>query len=553
MPPPFPSNSFLVAYIRDSGGETQELSHDQQEQEIRRWCKKHGYTLTRIFRDVGTGTSTENRHQFHQMIRYFRENASEAGIILWRFNRFARDVNDAQFYRADLRRRGYIVHSIKDDIPTGNYQHIFEAITDTLAQQHSEELSEDVKRGQHHLVESYGALGGTPPRGFKREPVQISTHRNGKAHITHKWVPDPALAPIVKKAWRMRANGESYASIKRETGLYKSINSYTTFFRNKLYIGTLEFGDLVIEDYCEPIVSRKTWNAVQKINNENERIIQEMHPRRENSSYLLTGLLHCGKCGSPYNGLMIPSRDGTTYHYYRCSRSHRNRDCSAPNLNKEEIEHIILEELTNQILKPDYLKLLQDQEVKNRRDNRSTKEAEIEAFQKELKSISRKIDNVTLAIAEHGHSQALLQRLNNLEAEKSNFKSRISELKEGLEPLGALPDPEIVGSTLKKALENASREEKQTILRGLIQRIDALRDKKAKKITGTITLYLPTSLLDKKKAPREEELRQKIYVYVWCPHGDSNPGLSLERAMSWAARRWGHSGDYSIMQGRVRQ
>ena len=25
-----------------------------------------------------------------------------------------------------------------------------------------------------------------------------------------------------------------------------------------------------------------------------------------------------------------------------------------------------------------------------------------------------------------------------------------------------------------------------------------------------------------------------------CPHGDSNSGLSLERAPSWATRRWGH-------------
>ena len=25
-----------------------------------------------------------------------------------------------------------------------------------------------------------------------------------------------------------------------------------------------------------------------------------------------------------------------------------------------------------------------------------------------------------------------------------------------------------------------------------------------------------------------------------CPHGNSNPGLSIERASSWATRRWGH-------------
>ena len=29
-------------------------------------------------------------------------------------------------------------------------------------------------------------------------------------------------------------------------------------------------------------------------------------------------------------------------------------------------------------------------------------------------------------------------------------------------------------------------------------------------------------------------------THVLCPHGDSNSGLSLERAPSWATRRWGH-------------
>ena len=27
----------------------------------------------------------------------------------------------------------------------------------------------------------------------------------------------------------------------------------------------------------------------------------------------------------------------------------------------------------------------------------------------------------------------------------------------------------------------------------------------------------------------------------WCPHGDSNPGLGLERAASWSSRRWGQA------------
>jgi hypothetical protein len=33
-----------------------------------------------------------------------------------------------------------------------------------------------------------------------------------------------------------------------------------------------------------------------------------------------------------------------------------------------------------------------------------------------------------------------------------------------------------------------------------------------------------------------------------CPHGDSNSGLSLERAPSWAARRWGQA---YLLSGRI--
>ncbi len=425
-----------------------------------------------------------------------------------------------------------MVHSIKDDIPSGNFQHIFEAITDTIAQQHSLELSEDVKRGQHHLVETFGALGGVPPRGFKREPVQISTHRDGKPHITHKWVPDPDLVPLVKKAWQMRAAGASLAAIKKETNLYKSTNGFTTFFRNKLYIGIMKFGDLTIENYCEPVIDKEIWDAVQKSNTKYKKVAPEIHPRRKNSIYLLSGLLYCAKCGSPYNGHAIASRDGNSYRYYRCSKGHRNRDCDAPYINKEDIEKAILEEICNHILDPDHLKMLQDQAKKDQSQQKSVLESEVKVFRSELGRLKLQINNVTKAIAEAGHSQALLQRLETLETRKVQIETKIAEMEANQGPPAVFPDPEEIGRTLSHVLQAAPKEEKQIILRGLIHRIDALRDKKENKIHGTIIYYLPSGMFNKKKAPRKEELSGEFYVYRRCPHGDSNPGFSLERAMS---------------------
>src|SRR5689334_2406579 len=37
-----------------------------------------------------------------------------------------------------------------------------------------------------------------------------------------------------------------------------------------------------------------------------------------------------------------------------------------------------------------------------------------------------------------------------------------------------------------------------------------------------------------------EKKRVTLVVTLLCPHGDSNPSLGLERAPSWAPRRWGH-------------
>jgi DNA invertase Pin-like site-specific DNA recombinase len=53
------TNIYYAAYLRDSGGEEQELSIEQQEKEIRAWCLEKGYILTAIFKDEARpGSST---------------------------------------------------------------------------------------------------------------------------------------------------------------------------------------------------------------------------------------------------------------------------------------------------------------------------------------------------------------------------------------------------------------------------------------------------------------------------------------------------------------
>ena len=86
---------------------------------------------------------------------------------------FARDFNDAAFFKADLRRRGWQIHSISDAVPAGDFAPILEAIIDWKNERFLKGLSADIKRGLHALARQGFSPGGNPPRGYKAEKVEI--------------------------------------------------------------------------------------------------------------------------------------------------------------------------------------------------------------------------------------------------------------------------------------------------------------------------------------------------------------------------------------------
>src|SRR3972149_717393 len=92
-PPGRPAGGYVWAYLRDSGGPSQEQSVDQQEKEILAYCKRYNLTLIKIFRDVArSGGSVQGRDEFMGMIEQSEdESIRPQAILIWNFARFARD------------------------------------------------------------------------------------------------------------------------------------------------------------------------------------------------------------------------------------------------------------------------------------------------------------------------------------------------------------------------------------------------------------------------------------------------------------------------------
>ncbi len=480
FPPPagWVPGTRIYAYLRDSGGSDQELSITRQVREITAWAGHFGLTIVNWFEDEArSGRSVRKRDQLHSMMDAFRRAETVGGVVVWSYDRFARNAVQSQLYRSEIRNLGYAFHSLTDYIPDGSESIVFEAFRDYAAEQFSLKLSVNVKSGSRAVLEKYKVMGGFPPRGFMRERVEIGVHRDGSPRIAHKWVPDPDFAPTVRLAFEMRARGATFKQIMDATRLFPSANSYTTFFRNRLYMGILEYGSLIIEDYCEPIVPAALWEKVQAVGRKRASITDENNPRRFSSQFLFSGLLFCHYCGSPMNAHVIAKAGKRRRDYYSCSRKTRRRDCPAREIPARALEGEIIQRLENLALDLERMLQFQDRVREHHRRMYDQKEGERLRLRRDLRDQSKRIQHLISAIAERGHSRAMLDALHNAELEEASLKMQVEHLEKEIQPPreNTRHQLSVIAAEIVNALRGEDLSKKKNAIHMLATRIVAKR------------------------------------------------------------------------------
>jgi len=523
---PFPPNSRVVAYLRDSGGDAQELSVAQQEQVVRTWCTGHNLLLTTIFADVAApGSSTIGRDQFQKLIAHFHDpECKETGLIIWKLSRFSRDMDDSAYYRSDLRRRGFVIHSLQDNIPDSSDGRIFESLHDWMNEKYLEELSVDVKRGLHHLVTNYQAIPGTPPRGFKREIMTIGKHRDGRIHQVSRWVPDPELWDKCKEAWRMRAQGIPFHVINRKLALFGSINSYTTFFTNRLYLGEMHYGNVVIKDYAEPMVTQEMWDMVQSYAHKNTKKENPMsgddnrlHPRRAGSSFLLSGLAYCTRCGSLLNGDVIAFKNGRRLEYYHCRNSHNYLGCDARRISKPVIEAKVIESLREYVLDPEVVKERDKESALAQANDPQRIKKALTGAAARLANNTRRINNVTNRLADEDNPpESLVAKLHELETENKELVAENDRLKAMLNHETVfVRDPDQIRKMIDGfnwSMTQGTLDEKRDAIRSLVIKVSAERD--GDMVRGIIQFINPTGEVGTDMPMNESHRRDTYHRHI---------------------------------------
>jgi DNA invertase Pin-like site-specific DNA recombinase len=485
-----PANSSVWAYSRDSGGEDQDIG--DQNRYIRQYCQEHDLILSRLFCDEASpGSSTAGREQFEDMMALARKLPAEdlpAGLILWSFARFARDFDDAQFYKAALRRRGLSIISLADDVPqNGPHARLVEAVVDWKNDQFLKDLSKNVKRGLRDVALQGYAPGGFPPVGYKAEDVRIGTKRNGEPRIVQQWVPDPETAPLVKRAWAMRASGASYHQILRETGVLNTTASLSYFFRNKTYLGIRKCRELEVEDAHEPLIDRRTWDAVQDTLREPVKRGESWpegseHPRRRNSPYLLSGLARCLYCGAAMSGGRgnVNTRPHA-WRYYLCGRKKRRGwgECIGGKVSADPIEAAVLEAVREKVLTPAYTEKLVEVVNSYLAADTAGLDAQIKQARSAIAKADEAIDNL-LDLAERYGSEAAGDRIVEREQEKRRLERDLRSLLLRKERAGLRIEAEVLNDVVAQSRDElalADVQARRELLKCYVDKVEIGKDR----------------------------------------------------------------------------
>lgn len=248
-----------VLYLRYSSESQTENSIEGQRRECMEFAKKNGMAVLSEYIDRAMTGTNDNRPEFRRMIRDSSKNAF-GNVIVWKSDRFSRDMLDAVRYERELGKNGVKLLSATEanlDTPEGT---LLKSVSLGYNQFYSEELSVKVKRGQRENVINGKTLGGYLPFGYKKE---------GEHYVI-----DEREGPIAQEAFHLY--GERSCSIKaivekfaregktRNDGRAITHCCLEKVLASEKYIGVLKCEGARNESAMPPLVSKELFNLCQK-------------------------------------------------------------------------------------------------------------------------------------------------------------------------------------------------------------------------------------------------------------------------------------------------
>lgn len=186
-------------YARFSSHAQREESIEQQLHVCREWARSHGYRIIREYSDSAISGTTDKRPEFQRMI-YESERAGFEVLLVYSYDRFARNRYDSAIYKTRLKKNGIRVVAVTMPLDDKPESILFESIMEGYAEYYSANLARNVSRGMMDNALK-AKVNGPVPLGYRVE--------DGKYAI------DPEGAKIVRDIFDLYDHNVSASEIAR--------------------------------------------------------------------------------------------------------------------------------------------------------------------------------------------------------------------------------------------------------------------------------------------------------------------------------------------------
>jgi DNA invertase Pin-like site-specific DNA recombinase len=314
------SGTPVDAYIRVSRlgdrkvGSGSFISPEEQLKAIQDECQRSRLSVMETWEELDESGGNSKRPLWNKAIERVESRATR-GIVVWRFDRFARSGKDALAAIDRIERSGGTLYSASEKTDNSVAGVFTRNMFFLIAEMERERAKEGFRVAQANAIARGVYIAARTPFGFVR----------GDDRRLH---PDPDKARLVRELFERRVNGESWSDLVRwfaSLGITTTRQSLRSMISNPAYVGVARgVGGIRNPDAHEPLVSKKLWDQAQWVR-------RSARPREGSlaSQTLLQGIVTCASCGylcvvgnSTLNGERVPT--------YYCNKFHSTGECPAP-------------------------------------------------------------------------------------------------------------------------------------------------------------------------------------------------------------------------------
>ena len=462
-----------AAYIRVSTDDQVELSPDSQLAMVRDYAAKNGIIIPDeyVFVDEGiSGRQASKRPAFNKMIAVAKQSDHPIDLILvWKFSRFARNQEESIVYKAMLRKDKVDVVSISEPLVEGPFGSLIERILEWMDEYYSIRLSGEVKRsmtlnaqrGRRQIAAPFGYMLTPPASDGSRQMVPEPSEAPLVCEIYQRFIAGEGLFPIAKWLNSLGAKTHRGGAMENRTVEY--------ILRNPIYNGKIRWtptgrarrdfdnpDTIVADGDHEAIIDDATWEAAQqRMRAVKEQWGYKARPTHELKDWL-GGIVRCSEC----NATLIVAQNK----YFKCNNYVRGRCSSSQHIKTELLRESVLaklrEDADSALPLPYELSITSDGSGD-----------EIKRLQLALDMLDRKLSRIRDAYAAGIDTLDDYKKYRaDVDAEKEQIQSRLSELEGRLSPEAAM---DAVRAGIRTALEtledpSATKEQKNNAARSVI-------------------------------------------------------------------------------------